>query len=248
MLPANLIVEPFGTSALAGDITLPIPVASQIAGGNPGRASFTDGFPPANFTPVGSGGIPPSGKDFNGLLYMITAYLASAQAGESPIYDAAASTAFGGYAVGAILRATSFGGFWVNGTANNTTDPDSGGAGWTAVGGGGGGGGLPTGLISVVPASGSTNNYAPAGYDATTGFIDLNPSSGSATITGLVAGTNGQFLTITNIHASNTVTLSALGSGSSAANRFRLPGDLTLVQNNSTSFRYSTGVNLWVPV
>ena len=57
-----------------------IPVASQI-GITGGAASYTDGFPPLTMTPVAAGGIPPSGKDMNGVIYTISA--ASIQ----PAYD-----------------------------------------------------------------------------------------------------------------------------------------------------------------
>ena len=48
---------PFGNSAGGGYIR-PIPQASQIGIAN-GAASLTDGFPPLNFLPLGSGGVPP---------------------------------------------------------------------------------------------------------------------------------------------------------------------------------------------
>lgn len=49
-----------------------IPTASQI-GVTPGAASLTDGFPPLTMTPLASGGVPPAGADFNGILNLITA-------------------------------------------------------------------------------------------------------------------------------------------------------------------------------
>ncbi len=61
-----------------------IPTDSQIAT-TPGRASLTDGFPPLNFTPIGGGGIPPFGKDFNGIINRETAWLRWLNAGEPVI-------------------------------------------------------------------------------------------------------------------------------------------------------------------
>jgi len=61
----------WGQSAPSGDITCPIPIPSQIPF-SAGRASWTDGFPPDTFNPIASGGIPPSGKDFNGALCQIS--------------------------------------------------------------------------------------------------------------------------------------------------------------------------------
>lgn len=239
-VPANLIVEPFGLNASAGDITLPIPVPTQSPA-NPARASFDTGFPPLTFLPVSSGGIPPSGKDFNGLLFMITAYLAAAQAGLTPTYDATASTAFGGYPVGATLRSAS-GGFWFNTVAGNTTDPDTGGAGWSAIVL------TPTKALQLAQAGGTFNNYLPAGFGASTGFLDLTPSGSNVIITGIDSTTagDGQQLIVTNLGSSLTVTLNALDTGSLAQNRLRMPANFTLGLNNSIRFVYSKDLSLWV--
>jgi hypothetical protein len=232
------ITEPFGSSALAGNITLPIPVPTQ-APANPGRASFTDGFPPPNFLNTGAGGIPPSGKDFNGLLYMITAYLAAYQAGQFSAYSPTTEAAIGGYALGAILAQASGKGFWLNLVADNATDPDTGGAGWAPIVP------TPTGAVSDGPSAGAHNNYAPTGYGQSTGFLEVTPAA-NANITGIAAGADGQQLIVTNLSASFTLTLNALNAGSLAANRLRMPGDITLVQNNSIRFVYSAAIGLWV--
>ena len=109
-----------------------IPVASQIGITN-GRASLTDGFPPLTFTPIGAGGVPPFGSDINGILNEITAIQQWQQAGGFFPYDAAFSTAVGGYPKGAILQSADFGGIWVSIAENNTTNPDTGGAGWVSL-------------------------------------------------------------------------------------------------------------------
>lgn len=109
-----------------------IPVASQI-GITPGAASFTDGFPPLTATPIASGGIPPTVADVNGILNMISAHVAYLQSGAGYQYSSAISTAIGGYNVGAVLLSADNTGYWQNLTANNTTNPDTGGAGWVAA-------------------------------------------------------------------------------------------------------------------
>lgn len=112
-------------------LTQPIPTASQPAG----RASLNDGFPPVTFTNPNAGGVPPDGRDFNGILYMLTAAAQFSQAGGVYKWDSAFSTAVGGYPIGAVVaHATIVGLFWLNTTANNTTNPDAGGAGWTSFG------------------------------------------------------------------------------------------------------------------
>ena len=125
--PVNFPV-PFASSAGAGYIR-PIPTASQI-GITAGAASLTDGFPPLNFLPVTSGGVPPFGQDMNGILYEITANIQWEQAGGQPVYNSAFSTAIGGYPNGAVLQSDDGTGFWRSTVDNNTTNPETGGANW----------------------------------------------------------------------------------------------------------------------
>lgn len=106
-----------------------IPVPSQI-GITAGAASYTDGFPPLTMIPKAAGGTPPAGMDMNGILYSITQAMQFHQAGGSFPYDSSFAAAVGGYPVGAIVQATDHSGFWLNQSANNTTDPEAFGAGW----------------------------------------------------------------------------------------------------------------------
>jgi hypothetical protein len=130
-VPTNIPI-PWANSAGASYITA-IPTLSQI-GVTPGRASFTDGFPPLNFQPVGSGGIPPFGADFNGILNQLSAGLRWHQAGGPTNWSSAYSVALGGYPQGAIVQsATSVGLLWLSTADNNVSNPDAAGAGWTAV-------------------------------------------------------------------------------------------------------------------
>jgi microcystin-dependent protein len=130
-IPTKIPV-PFGYAAGVGEITTPIPTASQIGVVN-GRASLHDGFPPLTFLPLTAGGVPPFGADFNGILNEITSITQWQQAGGFFPYDSSFSTAIGGYPVGAIIQAANYQGFWLNITNGNTTDPDTGGAGWTSL-------------------------------------------------------------------------------------------------------------------
>lgn len=116
-------------------ITYPVPTPSQISITN-GAASFYDGFPPNTFVPLAGGGAGPFGKDFNGVLKQMTAGVQWLQAGAPLFYDAAFSAAIGGYPRGTILSAANlFGICWLSVIDNNTTDPDTGGSGWFAIGG-----------------------------------------------------------------------------------------------------------------
>ena len=105
-------------------VTQPIPTASQ-----PGvRASLNDGFPQLTFTSPNA----PDGRDFNGILYMLTAAAQFQQAGGIYAWDSTFEGNIGGYPLGAVVANASVTGFfWINTVANNTTNPDAGGAGWT---------------------------------------------------------------------------------------------------------------------
>lgn len=119
---------PFADGAGVGYIR-PIPTPSQIGIQN-GAASLTDGFPPDCLLPIGAGGVPPFGQDLNGILNQVTAWSRWFSAGGPISYDAAFSTAIGGYPKGSVISAAGLGSFWFCAVDGNTTDPDTGGAGW----------------------------------------------------------------------------------------------------------------------
>jgi hypothetical protein len=124
---------PFANSAPAANSNA-IPQASQI-GTTIGAASLTDGFPPVCLLPVGAGGVPPWGRDMNGILNQTTAWLRWQAAGNPVKYDSTFQTGISGYPQGAVVQsATNFGGFWFSTADANTTNPDTGGAGWIPFG------------------------------------------------------------------------------------------------------------------
>lgn len=96
-----------------------------------GAASLQFGYPPITFTPLTAGGLAPNGADENGILNQITEWLQWMNGGGPVFYDAAWSTANGGYAKWAVLdNAATVGLFWISTVDNNTSDPDTGGANW----------------------------------------------------------------------------------------------------------------------
>jgi hypothetical protein len=114
---------PFASSAGPGFITQPIPQAAQPNG----RASLVTGFAEINFDPILSGGIPPWGADFNGLLYQITQWLQWAAAGGfPPAYDATFAASIGGYPKYALLQKASGDRYWLSQVDNNLVNPESG--------------------------------------------------------------------------------------------------------------------------
>jgi hypothetical protein len=102
----------------------------------------------------------------------------------------------------------------------------------------------PTGVVNAVPATGANNDYAPTGFGATTGFLELTPT-GIANITGLSAGYDGQIAVVTNL-STYALTLNALNGGSQPANQFRMVADIALGENNAQSFKYSATIGKWV--
>ncbi|EAW9116021.1 tail fiber protein [Salmonella enterica] len=96
-----------------------------------GNAAYDSGFPPVTMTPIAAGGIPPHGKDFNGLMHDITAAIRYAQAGGLYTYNADFAGAIGGYAKDAILAGTETPSIWLNTIDDNLTGPEDGdSAGW----------------------------------------------------------------------------------------------------------------------
>lgn len=228
----EIIVEAWAINAGAPYITDPIPVPSQIPISS-GAASWTDGFPPVCFLSPGAGGQLPSGKDFNGVLKMISAYCAAMQAGQYPAYDVNASTAFAGYALGAVLQKADGSGTWRSTVAGNVTDPDTGGAGWVSS--------VP--LYSAVALTGLDDVVLPGPSDY---VIAVNTGAGALTYTGFVAQRDGQRLVFVCAGANN-LSFTPL-TGSAAGNQIRMSAALSVVQNDSFTLQYSAGNGKWLAV
>jgi hypothetical protein len=108
---------PFANSGTKN--TIPTPATGT------GKASFTEGFPAVTMMPIVAGGIPPEGKDFNGILFDITTHTVWVNAGGQYQFDASLSTAIGGYPAGMVLQNTAGTASYVSAVANNTTDFNS---------------------------------------------------------------------------------------------------------------------------
>lgn len=121
--PPVKISVPFATSGLKNTI----PANTNNVTGN---AGYDAGFGAINMTPKTAGGIPPFGQDFNGIFFDVTTAIQFMESGALFVYDSAWATAVGGYPLGALVQRTDGTGLWRNVTANNTTNPETGGAGW----------------------------------------------------------------------------------------------------------------------
>ncbi len=185
-----------------------IPAASQLPG-NPGGASYTDGFPPATRTPIVAGGIPPAGLDMNGILFAITQITRWSNAGGMYTFNSsfASDVNVGGYPAGAELMSADLQGSWISLNDNNTDNPDTGaGTKWipgraygiTALSG------LTKANVTLTPAQAAKNKITLAG--TLTGNIQIilptwtrdwtvvNNTSGAFTITVKTAAGSGVVL------------------------------------------------------
>lgn len=114
--PDNLQL-PFAYSGTKN--VIPVPTTGT------GKASFTAGFPPITMQAISAGGIPPEGKDFNGILFDITSHTLWVNAGGQYRFDAALSTAIGGYPAGMVLQSNDGLSAYVSAVDDNTTDFNS---------------------------------------------------------------------------------------------------------------------------
>lgn len=115
-----------------------------------------------------------------------------------------------------------------------------------AAGGSGTTGYLGTYLAPTALVSATVNDYNPATFGVGVGRVDVTPASGGTTLTGWIAGGDGQIVLVTNISATDFLTLANQNAGSSAINRFRGSGDISLPPFGRCWMVYYGGsVNRW---
>lgn len=127
---AKLFTKPFG---VAGDKT-PIPNGTQVDG----TVSYETGFGADYERQLG---VDPAAKNigrqtFNELMFDVTTGLQEMQAGfGTSVYSLTLAQALpgGGYPKGALIPRLAGDGFWLCTTAANTSNPDTGGAGWVQI-------------------------------------------------------------------------------------------------------------------
>lgn len=119
-----------------------------------GNASLAEGFPPITQTPIEEGGIPPSRKDFNGILNLATRLQYFLQQGGYFTFDTTVATLLGGYPENAVLYYLKSDGSVhllksakTNNTDNFITTPSVIGTSW----------------IDVTPGAGNVVYYSPDG-------------------------------------------------------------------------------------
>lgn len=101
-----------------------IPTDSSTSTLGNGEATFDSGFPPLTMTAISAGGIPPDGKDMNGILYSVTSKQQWSDAGMGYPFNSIFAAAISGYPKGATIPSQSFDGEWINTVDGNQTNPE----------------------------------------------------------------------------------------------------------------------------
>lgn len=162
-LPAKFPV-PFAVNSNSADIRQ-IPLTTT----DPKAASLDAGFSTTAFTPIGAGGAPPDGRDFQGLFNQISAWCRWQAAGGGVKFDPTFQSDASGYPKGAVIEsavAEAFGQRYISTANGNLTNPDAGGAGWSKLRWR-----LTQNLTLYVSPTGSDSNN---GLTAGTAFLTMN--------------------------------------------------------------------------
>ncbi|CAI3941411.1 unnamed protein product [Commensalibacter communis] len=102
-------------------------VPNSGADHNNGRADVQTGFPKQTMVSVLQGGVPPWGRDHNGILYRLSEANQWTQAGGYPVFNQQLCDAIGGYSFGAIVATIEQNTWvhWISLENENKTDPNS---------------------------------------------------------------------------------------------------------------------------
>ena len=125
-----LIPQPFATNGSKNNIQ-----NTRQTGQDPEDATWSDGFPNVTMQPIESGGLPPKGMDFNGILNALSATIVHMQKGNLFYFDKAYCDAFGGYQKGAILQADDGTKIYVSVADKNTNNPNQNPKYWEVIAG-----------------------------------------------------------------------------------------------------------------
>ncbi len=132
-----------------------IPVTTSTSQENSGAASLDKGFPPVTMLPRSAGGVPPDGRDFNGILFSLSDAAKWVSAGMSYPFDASFASAIGGYPKGAVIPNSQGDGSWINTIEQNSANPEISSAsltGWVPY--------SPRGITNVTGLAGSSRTLS----------------------------------------------------------------------------------------
>ena len=131
MTMPKLLVTPFADEGLKNSI----PVSTE-PDALANTASYKKGFPQATMTPVELGGMPPSGKDMNGILHELSAHIAYLNKGGNYTFDADFAESIGGYSIGSVVQSDDGQTSYVSQVNGNKTNPNNGkSSGWAIFAG-----------------------------------------------------------------------------------------------------------------
>jgi len=224
--PTKLTVA-FASGSGAG----PVNNVPLTASGTAGAASYQTGFTSVNMEPIASGGVPPFGADFNGIIQNATKAQIWQQAGFTWTFDSAFSgnANIGGYPAQSVLMMGSGNGLWINKTDNNTTNPDATGtSGWL---------GLPAVGAYTINTTGGTTTPDPSVLGVTTLLVTGTLASNATLKLPLVAGS--RWIIANNTTGSFTLTV----QGSSGAGVSITQGSALTVFTDGTSY-FAASANL----
>ena len=125
-----LIPQPFAANGSKNNIQ-----NTRQPGQDPEDATWSDGFPNVTMQPIESGGLPPKGMDFNGILNALSATIVHMQKGNLFYFDKAYCDAFGGYQKGAILLADDGTKVFISVADKNTNNPNQNPQYWEVIAG-----------------------------------------------------------------------------------------------------------------
>ncbi len=127
----SVITTPFGDSGSKN--TIP---QTSSTGATDGLASWSTGFPDSTMTPISAGGIPPHGKDFNGIFYELSQAVQWLQAGGLGVFSQTLANTIGGYSKGALVLGSDGLTIYKSLIDSNTNSPtsSSGSSFWRSIG------------------------------------------------------------------------------------------------------------------
>jgi hypothetical protein len=96
-----------------------IPVSDPV---DPQRSSWESGFRPITMTPEASGGLPPYGQDFNGVLNALSSHTLFTNTGGQYRFDGVLATIIGGYDEGTVLQSNDGKASYRSAVNNNLTN------------------------------------------------------------------------------------------------------------------------------
>ena len=115
------ILKAFGVNGLKN----PIATDSNTTTDSNGTATYDKGFPAITMTPLSAGGIPPSGRDMNGVLYNTTLKQQWSDAGMGYVFNNDFAGAISGYPRGATIPGSQLDVAWLNTLDGNVVNPES---------------------------------------------------------------------------------------------------------------------------